>query len=591
MRGFDAKFLDELKSKNDIVDVVSRYVHLEQRGSNFWGRCPFHHEKTASFCINSHEQFFYCFGCHASGDVITFIMQIESLDFGDAVKFLAERVKMPLPEVRYDDEQIKEQKRFKQRLLDLLKDTALFYVRNLKTPKADKHVEYILKRKFTSQTVARFGMGASLDFNGLPRFLKEKGYTYEEMVASGAVGEKNGRYYDWLGGRLIIPVIDQFNNVVAFDGRRIDGGKEQKYINTKETQVFIKGKTLFNLNNLKKVKNEEGIDNVIMVEGHLDVVSLSQTGFRNVVASMGTALTKDQARILKRYSDKIIISYDGDFAGQKAAIKGLEILSEEGLEVKVVCMPDGKDPDDIIREQGAEGYRKLLMDAKPLVDFKIDVLQKTFDVKTVDGKRKFVTNALRVIRESSSAAEQEDLLKTVRNLTGITFESLKRELYAENQPIESPKVAVTTEFNDNVGTKATIASRFVLSAYLFNKPYALETDVSKLVFENPAHKQIQDYLVQKAKSGERAKFNELYDLMLDDGKEELSRIAGMETEENKRFDEAVYFNDCLRTIKGEYLSKQIEMLNKTFAQETDNEKRREIAKKLGELLAEKNNKA
>ena len=166
--GVDSKFLDELKSKNDIVDVISRYVHLEQRGSNFWGRCPFHHEKTASFCINSHEQFFYCFGCHASGDVITFIMQIESLDFNDAVKFLAERVKMPLPEVRYDDEQIKEQKRVKQRLLDLLKETALFYVRNLKTPQADKHVEYILKRKFTSQTVARFGMGASLDFNGLP---------------------------------------------------------------------------------------------------------------------------------------------------------------------------------------------------------------------------------------------------------------------------------------------------------------------------------------------------------------------------------------------------------------------------------------
>ncbi len=587
MRGFDNKFLEELKSKNDIIDVVSRYVHLEQRGSNFWGKCPFHHEKTASFCVNSQEQFFYCFGCHESGDVISFIMHIESLDFNDAVKFLADRVKMKLPDVKYDDDKIKEQKAFKQRLLDLLKDTAYFYVKNLKTSYADKHVEYILKRKFNSETVARFGLGASLDFNGLPNHLKQKGYTYQEMVASGAVGEKNGRYYDFLGGRLIIPVIDQFGNVVAFDGRRIDGIKEQKYINTKETQVFIKGKTLFNLNNLKKVKNEEGIDNVIIVEGHLDVVTLSQAGFRNVVASMGTALTKDQARILKRYSDKIIISYDGDFAGQKAAVKGLEILSEEGLEVKVICMPDGMDPDDVINKLGADGYRKLLLEAKPLVDFKIDVLKKTFDLNTVDGRRKFVSNAIRVIRESSSATEQEDLLKTVRDATGVTFEALKRELYSEqSKPKESEDNVVNVDFNDNYGGKTVMASRYVLSSYLFNKPFALETDINGLNFELPEHKEIQRYISQKLSEGQKPKFNELYDFM-EDGQEELSRIAGMETDQNKRYDQAVYFNDCLRTIKQGVINREIEVLNKMFIEETDTEKRREIAKKLSVLLVEK----
>ena len=587
MRGFDNRFLEELKSKNDIIDVISRYVHLEQRGSNFWGRCPFHHEKTASFCVNSQEQFFYCFGCHESGDVISFIMHIESLDFNDAVKFLADRVKMKLPDVKYDDDKIKEQKAFKQRLLDLLKDTAYFYVKNLKTVDADKHVEYILKRKFNSETVARFGLGASLDFNGLPNHLKQKGYTYQEMVASGAVGEKNGRYYDFLGGRLIIPVIDQFGNVVAFDGRRIDGAKEQKYINTKETQVFIKGKTLFNLNNLKKVKNEEGIDNVIIVEGHLDVVTLSQAGFRNVVASMGTALTKDQARILKRYSDKIIISYDGDFAGQKAAVKGLEILSEEGLEVKVICMPDGMDPDDVINKLGADGYRNLLLEAKPLVDFKIDVLKKTFDLNTVDGRRKFVSNAIRVIRESSSATEQEDLLKTVRDATGVTFEALKRELYSEQaKPKEAEDKVVNVDFNDNYGGKTVMAARYVLSAYLFNKPFALETDINGLKFELPEHKEIQRYISQKLSEGQKPKFNELYDFM-EDGQEELSRIAGMETDQNKRYDQAIYFNDCLRTLKQGVIAREIEVLNKMFIEETDTEKRREIAKKLSVLLVEK----
>lgn len=587
MRGFDAKFLDELKFKNDIVDVVSRYVHLEQKGSNFWGRCPFHHEKTASFCVNANDQFFYCFGCHKSGDVITFIMNIESLDFNDAVKLLAERVKMPLPEVKYDDEKIKEQKKFKQRLLDLLRDTALYYVHNLKDERAIPHVEYILKRKFTQETVTRFGMGASLDFNGLPNYLKKKGYTYEEMVASGAVGEKNGRYFDWLGGRLIIPVIDQFNNVVAFDGRRIDGGKEQKYINTKETQVFIKGKTMFNLNNLKKVKNEEGIDCVIMVEGHLDVVSLSQAGFRNVVASMGTALTKDQARILKRYSDKIIISYDGDFAGQKAAIKGLEILSEEGLDVKVVCMPDGRDPDDIIREFGADAYRKLLLDAKPLVDFKIDVLKKTFDVNTVDGKRKFTTNAIKVIRESTSATEQEDLLKTVRDITGVSFEALKRELYSEESKKPVEKTEVAPEFNDNTGGKNVMAARFILYSYLFNKPFAYETDVRELEFELDVHVEIHEYIKGKLNAGEKVKFNELYEMLGEECSEELSKIAGLQTDERK-FDEASYFNDCMIALKKNVITKQIEKLNKMFAEETDNSKRREIAKKLSELLTKKN---
>ena len=191
----------------------------------------------------SGNQFYYCFGCHKSGDVISFIMEIESLDFNDSVRFLADRVKMPLPEVKYDDEKIKEQKRRKQRYFDVLRETAMFYVRNLRSEKGNAYVEYAEGRRFTHETLVKFGMGASLDFNSLPQYLRSKGYTNEEMLGAGVVGEKDGRYFDWLGKRLIIPMIDQFGNVIAFSGRRIDGGKEQKYINTKETEVFYKGKT------------------------------------------------------------------------------------------------------------------------------------------------------------------------------------------------------------------------------------------------------------------------------------------------------------------------------------------------------------
>ena len=589
MRGFDAKFIDELKNKNEIVEVVSKYVPLERKGNNFWGRCPFHHEKTASFCINPDGQFYYCFGCHKSGDVISFIREIESLDFSDAVKLLADRAKMQLPDVTYDDEQIKEQKRKKERCLALLRDTALFYAHNLRLPEAQKHNEYILKRKFTRETVLGFGLGASFNFNDLPNYLREKGYTNEEMVMSGAVGEKNGRYYDWLGGRLIIPVIDQFNNVVAFDGRRIDDIKEQKYINTKETIVFSKGKTLFNINNLKKVKNEKGLTDVIIVEGHLDVISVSQAGFPNVVASMGTALTKDQARMLKRYTDRVYISYDGDFAGQKATVRGLEILRDEGLEVKIISLPDGSDPDDVIKNEGAEAYRNYIIGAMPLIDFKLKVIKNTFDLKTADGRRKYVTNAIRVIRESSSPAEQEDLLKQVRETTGYSFDALKRELYSEDKNISPPKETIVTDVKET-GDKITIASRFVLYSFLFNKQYTADVDIKAIDFAGNIHTAIKDYIVEKKENGEKPKFSDLYEVLPEEYSEERDRIAGMETNGSmgaKGFEESAYFDDCVKTLRVAMIETRMKLLTSRLKEENDTGERTNIIKEINELMKQK----
>jgi DNA primase len=380
-------------------------------------------------------------------------------------------------------------------------------------------------------------------------------------------------------------MINQFNQVIAFSGRLLEKSDFAKYKNTSETPVFSKSNTLFNINNLKKLKNEKGLDSVIIVEGHLDVVSLVQAGFPNVVASMGTSLTKDQARILKRYTDKVFISYDGDFAGQKAAIRGLEILSEEGLEVKVVALPDGLDPDDVVKKFGYDGYKELLLSAKPLIDFKIDILKKTFDLNTVDGKRKFVSNAIKVIRESGSAAEQEDLLKIVRDYTGVTYEALKRELYSE-EPTKKT-APPPPEFTDNVGDRVAVASRVILSAYLFSKPYALETDIEKIEFLMPVHKEIQKYIVGKQKDGEKIKFNDLYEVVGESDQAEVSRIAGMETDENKKFDQNRYFFDCLNTVSKEAINKKIERLTALFSAETDTEKRREFALEMTNLIKER----
>lgn len=591
MKGFDAKFIEELKNKNDIVEVVGKIVRLEQRGTNFWGKCPFHHEKTASFCVNSVGQFYHCFGCHRSGDVISFVMETESLDFSDAVKYLAERVKMPLPEIRIDDEKIKKEKFRKERVLALLKDATKYYVSMFRSGRCKAHEEYVRSRGLTKDTLFTFAIGASDGYDGLVSFLKEKGYTYAEMVDSGAVGtnNRNGQdsYYDALAGRLIIPVVDAFGNVVAFCGRIIDGRKNVgKYVNTRETVVFSKGKTLFNLNNLKKARNEEGIDGVIIVEGHMDVISLVQAGIKNVVASMGTALTKDQARIIKRYSDKVFISYDGDFAGQKASIRGLEILKEEGLEVKVVSLPVGLDPDDVVRKFGAAGYLDLLKNAMPLIDFKLDVLKKTYDVKTVDGKRKYILNAVRVIKESPSASEQEDLLKAVRDLTGVTMESLKRDLYNADAPKDEETEDVVRRFEEEED-KTVIAARFVLSAYLFGRPFAKVLDLDKIDFSLITHREIAEYIKEKKTSGDDIKFNDLYEVVSGTGSEELGRIAEVSEREEGRVYEEQYFYDCLRILRLERVNAEIDRLKGVCASETDIEKRRLLMKEINRLVLEK----
>lgn len=591
MKGYNLKFLEELKSKNDIVEVIGGYLPLTRRGNSFWGKCPFHHEKTASFCVNGTDQFFYCFGCHKSGDVITFIREMESLDFSDAVKFLAERAKMPVPDISADDAEVKEQKKKRDAYFSILKDAARYYAENLRSGDCPAHEEYIRKRKLSSATLAKFGIGASKDYDGLINHLKSKGYSPEDMYICGVAGknERGGRvsYYDALAGRLIIPVIDGFGNVVAFCGRIITDRKDVgKYVNTKETPVFSKGKTLFNLNNLKKYKNERGLTEIIIVEGHMDVISLVQAGFENVVASMGTALTKDQARIIKRYADKVLISYDGDFAGQKASVRGLEILRDEGLDVKVVALPDGMDPDDVVKNYGAEGYRKLLAEAMPLPDFKLSVLKRAFDVNSTDGKRKFAINAVKVIKESESAAEQEDLLKAVRDYTGITLEALKRDLERASSP-QSGRVETVEAEPAVSGDKTVTAARYALYCMLFKKPFAEDEELSENDFIMTEHKRIARYIKECKRDGGEVRFNDLYIVFGEDMQKELDAIAALSADERHRFDAETYFFDCIKTLKLYSLEKRLDALNSRFKEETDEDVRRALIKEINDVITER----
>ncbi|MBE5742127.1 MAG: DNA primase [Clostridiales bacterium] len=593
---FDEKFLDELKQKNNIVDVVGKYCVLKKRGNvNHWACCPLpgHTEKTPSFTVNEAGQFFKCFGCGKGGDVITFVMIMENLDYLGAIRLLAEWAGMSMPEDTRDYSEIAKERSDRDRLLALMKETALFYVRNLAKPEAEEFNSYISRRGFDRKTVTAFGMGASFDRFGLVNHLKQKGYTEEEMLKCGVCKKKvradeNGKdtsyIYDDQWGRLIVPIINNLGNVIAFGGRLLEAKPNfGKYNNTQETSLFIKNRTLYNINNLKKEKNLHGITDVIMVEGYMDTIALYQAGFRNVVASMGTSLTVEQARTIKRYADTVIISYDGDGAGQKATIRGLEMFQKEGLNVKVVRLPEGLDPDDVIKKYGADKYRELLIEAMPLVDFKIYNLKKSYNLKDTQSKRKYLNEALKVIAEVESESEREDLLRKLGHDTNTTFESLKRDL-DKNSGIKVQKEEPVIERNSSLdGLKN--AERFILCAMLFNKSYAKSTNPFLINFTDQVHIRICDIISENREENKEifpatvAKlFDEKelveYNAVLSSG----DNVFGSNTEER-------FYIDCLNTVKKAGLESDLKELNAVFSQESDLEKRKQIVKMIAEITA------
>ena len=584
MAGELKEFLTTLKEKLNIVEVAGNYISLERKGGSWWACCPFHHEKTPSFAINEVDQYYHCFGCGESGDIFKFVQNMENIEFMDAVKLLAERANIEVPQTGFDSRQTVELKRKKDAILKILNDCAHFYLNNLNSGKADEHVAYILKREIPSPIVRRFGLGASLNFYDLPKFLLAKGYDRHDMIDSGAINEVDGKLLDAQGGRLIYPIINAMDEVVAFGGRVLQKTNFAKYKNTKETLVFNKSKTLYNINLLKKLKKEQTINEVIIVEGYMDTISLYQAGFKNVVASMGTSLTQDQARLLKRYTSNVLISYDGDSAGQNANMRGLDILKSNGLNVKVVPLTDGLDPDDMIKKKGAAAYRYCLDNAMTLIDYKLASVGQGFDLTKTDDKRRYVQEAIKVIRTSDSASEQEDLLKSLSKKSGISYESLNRDLRSVPQtPVPAPK---PVERKDNSSMQDR-ASRFVVAAFLFGSKIAKGEDISKIHFLNGVHDIIAKYIFSKQFLEERIQPSELFEFF-DEGTEEyaeLTRILDY-CDGNALQGEvaAKYFKDCVKTLEVANIKAEIVSVQTQIAAETDGERRKDLTSKLQRLI-------
>lgn len=577
-----------MKEKVNIVEVAGSYITLDKRGASYWACCPFHHEKTPSFAINEAGQYYHCFGCGESGDVIRFVSEMESLDFMDAVKLLADRAKMPMPETGGNDAKTAELKRKRDALLKILNECAHFYLNNLNSGNADAHINYILKRQIPSHIVRTFGLGASLNFTDLPKYLLSKGYSRQDIVDSGTVNDVNGRLTDAQGGRLIFPIINSYGEVIAFGGRALKKTDFGKYVNTRETLIFNKRKNLYNINLLKKLKRTQTVREVIMVEGYMDTLSLYQAGFKNVVASMGTSLTQDQARLIKRYVDTVLISYDGDGAGQKANLRGLDILKDEGLNVKVVPLPEGLDPDDVIKQRGAEGYQACLDAAMPLIEYKLSVIRRGYDLTRTEDKLKYVSEALGVIRTAESAAEREELLKRLRDESGISFEALRRDLQSAPQAKEAKKEPPPVRKDTADSSKK--ASRFVLSGFLFGADYTEGYDIADVPFKDDVHAIIAKYIRSKRLMDEPVRISELFEFF--DEKtpefEELNRI--LDNAEGGGFTGAVaekYFADCLLKLKLDDIDERIAAETKRLSGVEDINKRAEIAQAIYALARQR----
>ena len=593
-KGIDAEFLRALKQKNDIVEVIRSYVALDRKGGNHWACCPFHHEKTPSFSVSEGDQFYHCFGCGVSGDVVRFVQEIESTDFIGAVRILAARAKMTVPEGNFDSERALQMKKKRDSLAAIMLDSARFYLSNLYSgdDRAQAHLEYISRRGLAPSTVKKFGLGASLDFYGLPDYLAGKGYFKQDLLDSGVLQEsKSGRLIDAQGGRLIFPIINAFDEVVAFGGRILEKKDFAKYKNTKETLLFNKSKTLYNVNLLKKLKREEPIKNVIIVEGYMDTISLYQAGFKNVVASMGTSLTKEQARLVKRYSEDVYISYDGDFAGQKADLRGLEILADVDLRVRVVPMPEGLDPDDVAR-QGAEAYQKCLDAAMPLIDYKIHALERKYDIQKTEDKRRFLSEALPIVASAESESVKEELLKKLRDKTGVTYHALEKDL--RNVSKTGGEQATVTALPQQHITETAAgadkllkAKRFVLAAKLFSAPYAKEVNLRALDFSDETHIIVADYVSEREEKGERVRPSELFEV-LDESCVELNEILDFNYEDKLSGEIAErFFADSIRSLKTAKLEKEIARRSELYAQATDESERKKLAKEISELIKTK----
>ena len=560
---FPAAFIDELVQRNPIEDVVGQYVNLRRSGANLFGLCPFHGEKTASFSVAPDKGIYYCFGCHKGGGVINFQMEVEGLSYPDAVRALAKRVGMEVPE----DEQYQSRYRAQERLWALHKEAARFFHSQLYAPTGTEALNYALGRGMSKSILTTFGVGFAPDtWDSLVRAMRAKGYTDQELKDSGlvTVSQKNGNIFDRFRGRLMFPIIDVRGNVIGFGGRIIKkDDNSAKYLNSPETLIFNKRKNLFGLNLAKKTKK----DFLILVEGNIDVVALHQYGFDNAVASLGTSLTEEQATLLSRYTEQIVLIYDGDNAGQNATKRAIPILEKAGIQVKVLQLRDAKDPDEFLKKFGADRFKLLLEESSNRVEYQLNAILKKYDLRDDDQKVKYLQESAELICTLSSSVQREVYSGRVAETAKISMEAMKmevgrafkRRIAREKKKQEKIDLAPAKSKQPQIGKirynnmKSAMAEEMVLALCL--RESALldhTTGLKPEMFSSELLGKVFSQLYSRHRQGLEVSLSGLTEFT----SEEMSHIAGILQRQQGPVNEQALL-DCIRTIQDENQSARV----------------------------------
>ncbi len=449
------EIVEKVRSSSDIVDVVGRYVKLQKKGSSYFGLCPFHNEKSPSFSVSQQKQMYYCFGCQAGGNVFTFLMEYENLSFQEAIKMLAERSGIELPEVEYSEE-AKRAKDRRSKLMEVNKEAAKYFYYQLRAPQGQKGLDYLKERKLTDETMKQFGLGyANVTSDDLAKYLKSKGYEDDLIMEAGLAtyDEKYG-LHDKFWNRVIYPIQDVSNKVIGFGGR-VMGDAKPKYLNSPETPVFDKSRNLYGLNFARSSRSKY----FILCEGYMDVIAMHQAGFNMAVASLGTAFTAGQANLLRRYAEEVILAYDSDEAGTKAALRAIEILNEVDLPGKVLSMAPYKDPDEFIKNEGRDAFLERINSATNSFFFELEVLSRSFDLNDPESKTRFHKEIAKKICSFSEEVKRDNYIEAVCGKYGIGPEALRKLIssYAmktgDAVPVERPRSGIISKNNEGEGKR------------------------------------------------------------------------------------------------------------------------------------------
>lgn len=586
MARYSEEILNEVRQSNDIVDVISQYVHLKRSGRNFFGLCPFHNEKSPSFSVSPDKQIFHCFGCGVGGNVITFVSQIEGLNFVETVQMLAERANIQLPTLQNNGDTQREI--LKDKVYKVNEFTAEYYHQNLYKPQAKMAQEYVKKRQLTNETLKSFRIGFSGKFDELYQELKKQGFQEQEILESGLVNKnERGQYIDRYRNRLMFPICDARGRVIAFGGRVLDDSKP-KYINSPENVVYSKGRHLFGLNVAKKGDTKK----LLIVEGYMDVISLHQRGITNVVAPLGTALTEQQGWLLRKNSEQIILSFDSDDAGIKAKLRAIDILQNMGCDLRVIQLEGAKDPDEYILKYGNMRFQNVIDKAFSVVEFKVKILKKELDLDNTNDKIKFLNEIAKLISKVDNTMEREVYIEKIAKeydiskeaiyaeVNKLTYKNDKSEKILEKaKPVITHKKVETKEVSQAIKRRENTIISILLSGDL-SIFEIIKQNIKPEDFQDEINHEIAKKLYEEFEKG-NSNINGIIDTLEQEQQNQITMIMA-EDYEIENLEKAI--DDIIQAYKRDKLNNRKLEILELLEQTSNNEEKKELEKELSNII-------